>query len=141
MAEESFLRDYPGLRPFVLSDVQLTGTRIGGGAYGVVDEVDVPVRAAAKTIYPILLGGHGSADQLPKAASEFVNECQLLSKMRHPNIVQFLGVTFFPDSRLPALVMERLVTSLHDLLDPKRLLLAAPPHRFPSSPSLSGCAY
>ena len=112
MESEGFLRDHPRLRPFVLSDVQLTGTNIGGGAYGTVDEVAFPVAAAAKTIHPILQGG------LSKAASEFVRECQLMSTLRHPNIVQFLGVTFFPGSRLPALVMERLLTSLHDLLDP-----------------------
>ena len=53
--------------------------------------------AAAKTIYPILQGG--PSDQ-PKAASEF------------------LGVAFFTGSRLPSLVMERLLTSLHDLLAP-----------------------
>ena len=41
-----------------------------------------------------------------------------MSTVRHPNVVQFLGVAFFPGSRLPALVMERLLTSLHDLLDP-----------------------
>ena len=29
---EALLRDYPELRPFVLSDVEFTGTRIGGGA-------------------------------------------------------------------------------------------------------------
>ena len=109
---ECFLRDHPGLRPFVLSDVQLTGINIGGGAYGTVDEVAFSVAAAAKTIHPILQGG------LSKAASEFVKECQLMSTLCHPNIVQFLGVTFFPGSRLPALVMERLLTSLHDLLEP-----------------------
>ena len=116
---ESFLRDHPELRPFVLSDVQLTGTRIGGGAYGKVEEVIVPVGAAAKTIYAFLQEGDGAtAAELPKAATEFVRECQLMSTIRHPNIVQFLGVTFFPESRLPALVMERLLTSLHDLLAP-----------------------
>ena len=109
MAEE-FLRDHPGLRPFVLSDVQLTGTEIGGGAYGKVEEVVVPVGAAAKTIYAFL--------REAKAATEFVRECQLMSTLSHPNIVQFLGVAFFPGSRLPALVMERLLTSLHDLLAP-----------------------
>ena len=115
---EDFLRDHPGLRQFVLSDVQLTGARIGGGAYGKVDEVAFPVAAAAKTIYAFLQEGDGMVQDLPKAASEFVRECQLMSTLRHPNIVKFLGVAFFPGSRLPALVMERLLTSLHDLLDP-----------------------
>ena len=41
-----------------------------------------------------------------------------MSTLRHPHIVQFLGVCFLPGSRLPALVMELLLTSLHDLLDP-----------------------
>jgi serine/threonine-protein kinase CTR1 len=42
-----------------------------------------------------------------------------MSTLRHPNIVQFLGITFFPGSQLPVLVMERLLTSLHDLLEPE----------------------
>ena len=70
-----------------------------------------PVGAAAKTIYDFL--------REAKAATEFVRECQLMSTLRPPNIVQFLGVTFFSGSRLPALVMERLLMSLHDLLAPE----------------------
>ena len=115
----NLLRDNPELRPFLLSNVRRTGVRIGGGAYGRVDEVAIPVTAAAKTIYDFLQERDEVSDQLPKAVTEFTRECQLMSALRHPHIVQFLGVCFFPDSRLPALVMERLLSSLHDLLDPE----------------------
>ena len=83
------------------------------------------MKAAAK-IYSVLPGD--PLDQ-SKAKSEFVRECQLMSTLRHPNLVQFLGVTFFSGSRLPALVMERLLTSLHDLLAPD-----TPPPRDAVSP-------
>ena len=42
-----------------------------------------------------------------------------MSTLRHPHIVQFLGVCFLPGSPMPALVMEKLATSLHDILDPE----------------------
>ena len=71
-----FLRDHPELKPFVLSDVQLTWTRIGGGVYGRVDEVPFPVAAAAKTVYAFLPGRTERSRICPgKAASEFVKEC------------------------------------------------------------------
>ena len=40
-----------------------------------------------------------------------------MSKLRHPNIIQFLGVCYFPESHLPALLMEKLQTSLDSLLE------------------------
>ena len=109
---EGFLHDHPELRPFVLSSVQLTGTTIGHGAYGSVEEVAIPVCGAAKKVHDLLLGS-------PKITTQFAKELQLMNTLRHPNIVQFLGLCFFPGSRLPALVMERLLGSLHDLLDPE----------------------
>ena len=115
-----FLGDNPELRPFVLSDVRFTGTRIGSGAYGSVEEVAIPVGAAAKKIHEIFQDrSEVPEDEILRASSQFVRECQLMSTLRNPNIVQFLGVCFFPGSRLPSLVMERLLTSLHDLLDPE----------------------
>ena len=42
-----------------------------------------------------------------------------MSTLHHPNIVQFLGVCLFPHKSLPALVMERLLISIHDLLAPE----------------------
>ena len=40
-----------------------------------------------------------------------------MSSLRHPNIIQFLGIWFLPGTQLPLLVMEQLETSLNDLLE------------------------
>ena len=116
-----FPRENPDLQPFLLSNVRLTGVRIGAGAYGSVEEVAVPgAVCAAKKIHEVFLDrSEIPATEIRKSVVQFVRECELMSTLRHPNIVQFLGVCFFPGSRLPALVMERLLTSLHDLLDPE----------------------
>ena len=47
----------------------------------------------------------------------YVQECQLMSNLRHPNITQFMGVCFLPNCQLPVLLMERLDGSLDDLLE------------------------
>ena len=49
-----------------------------------------------------------------------MNECKLASKLRHPNIVQFLGVCYLPGSSLPVLLMEKLSTSLDELLEKEK---------------------
>ena len=48
---------------------------------------------------------------------KYLQECQLMSSLHHPNITQFLGLCFLTGTRLPLLVMERLETSLDDLLE------------------------
>ena len=53
----------------------------------------------------------------------FLRECTLLSRLRHPHIVQFLGVCYLPGSRLPLLVMERLFMSLDELLENKDIVI------------------
>ena len=123
---DGFLDAHPGLRPYVLSNLQLTGTVIGGGAYGSVEEVTVQFCGAAKRVHDLLMN-------YSKISTQFAEELQLMSTLHHPNIVQFLGVYFFPDSRLPALVMERLLTrsSLHDLLDPETDDAQPPPAQPP----------
>ena len=47
----------------------------------------------------------------------FLVPLQVMTELRHPNIVQFLGLCFLEGSALPVLVMERLDRSLDDLLE------------------------
>ena len=70
---------------------------------------------AGKKIHEILLDVENVG--VKDIAAKFVQECQLMSNLHHPNITQFLGVCFLPNSQLPVLVMERLDGSLDDLLE------------------------
>ena len=121
MAAEAFLRDQPELRPFLLANARPTGTTIGSGSYGSVEEVAIPgAVCAAKKIHDFFQDARRAPPEwIERASREFVRECQLMSTLRHPHIVQFLGVCFLAGSRMPALVMEKLLTSLHDVLDPE----------------------
>ena len=70
---------------------------------------------AGKKIYDALIDTRNQGAQ--RMVAKYYDECSLLSSLRHPNVVQFLGICFLPDSRLPVLVMERLQCSLDDLLE------------------------
>ena len=73
------------------------------------------VMCAGKKIHETLIEqGNFGAENI---VSRYVEECQLMSDLRHPHLVQFLGVCFLPNSSLPVLVMERLLTSLDELLE------------------------
>ena len=73
------------------------------------------VICAGKRLYDTLIedGNQGAGFMVQK----YLQECQLMSSLRHPNITLFLGVCFLPDSKLPLLVMERLDTNLDDILE------------------------
>ena len=107
----------PELQQFVVPNVRPTGSELGRGAYGMVEEVEIPgAICAAKIIHEALLR-MGNEDEVRSITEKFVRECCLMSSLRHPHVVQFLGVCFLPSSQLPALVMEKLVVSLHELLE------------------------
>ena len=55
--------------------------------------------------------------QVHKWVTDFVEECKLMSQLRHPHIVQFLGVAYLPGSPIPVLLMEKLQTSLDNFLE------------------------
>ena len=49
--------------------------------------------------------------------SKYVNLCRILSSLRHPNIIQFIGLCFLQDHLLPMIVTEKLQGNLHCLLE------------------------
>ena len=70
---------------------------------------------AGKKIHDILIDAANAG--VENVAGKYVQECQLMSDLRHPNITQFLGVCFLPDCQLPVLLMERLDGNLDDLIE------------------------
>ena len=109
------------LQPFVLSGVTQTGKTLGEGSYGCVEELSVSgLICAGKRMYNTLIDSDNEgADRM---IEKYYDECQLLSSLRHPNIVQFLGICFLETQptatvNLPVLVMEMLQGSLDDLLE------------------------
>ncbi len=112
----SVFRNAPQLQQFVLPNVWPTGRQLGHGSFGAVEELKVNgLWCAGKRIYDALVNEEDEGYE--NMVQKYVDECQLLSDMRHPNVVQFLGLCFLQDSSLPILVMELLMTSLDDLLE------------------------
>ncbi|XP_064389628.1 traf2 and NCK-interacting protein kinase-like isoform X5 [Halichondria panicea] len=115
----SALRDDANLREFVLENVEHFGEErvLGTGSYGSVQEVKINGEVyAAKKIHEVLLetDEHGGVANID---GNYHRECRLMARIRHPNITQFIGLCFVTGSRLPLLVMERLDSSLDDLLE------------------------
>lgn len=97
--------------------VRPTGRVLGQGAYGSVDEVEIPgALCAAKKIHDGLLN-IANSKEVRRISEAFVRECRVMSALRHPHIVQFLGVCCLPGARLPSLIMECLNLCLHELLE------------------------
>ena len=95
----------------------MTGKILGKGSDATVEVVDwVGTSCAAKQLHEILL-----EDDSPDGAKRFVDnfekECITWSKLIHPHIVQFLGVSFVSGSRVPMLILEKMDTSLRRYLE------------------------
>ena len=92
------------------------GQPLGHGSYGAVYKAKCDqLTCAAKVLHPTIL------DPLDPGAGKimdrFRQECAFLESIRHPNIVQYLGVTRDPESGLPVLLMELLDESLTKMLE------------------------
>ena len=98
------------LECFRLSGVEKTGKTIGRGSYALVIELRYrELKCAGKELYPVPLPTDDLSNAKDKrlAVLERVRkECDMLSSVKHPNIVQFMGVHFDEGNPLPVLVME-----------------------------------
>ena len=83
---------------------------LGISSYGKVCKAKCgPLPCAAKLLHDI--------DNDPETHTKFLQECQFLSTIKHPNIVQYLGTATDPQSRRPVLLMELMDESLTRFLE------------------------
>eukprot|EP00731_Ephydatia_muelleri_P011027 Em0005g1613a len=78
-----------------------------------------------KSLRDILAGaGDVSPEQVAGATGRFRDECALLSKLRHPNVLQFLGVQVGSEASDITLVLECPHTTLDDCLGRRKAALS-----------------
>ena len=115
-----------GIQGFVLKGVtSLNRKELGRGAYGKVCAVKYcQTVCAAKEIHSILIEDVGEPERRLTIDS-FLRECRQCSMLRHPNVIQFLGV-YYPTGvgeanrmRLPVMVMEMMADSLTSFVGQK----------------------
>ena len=93
---------------------------LGSGAYGQVCRATLDeLPCVAKLLHAILLD-----PDRPRNRTLFERECRFLSEIRHPNIVQYLGVAQDEESGLPILLMELMDDSLTHFLEQSEQPLA-----------------
>lgn len=111
------MADSSVLSGLVLNGIEPTGEELGKGGNGVTYKVSWNgTICAAKKIHSVLLE-FANPLELQKLAQNFLAECEANCLLRHPNLVQFLGIYYPPNSILPALVMELMFTSLSRYLE------------------------
>ena len=99
----------PSHHSFNLTGVTVTDRVLGKGSYATVFELQYKgLKCAGKKIHEVLLRQGASSYSVQR----FEGECQLVSHVRHPNIVQFLGFCYESGVEVPILVMEFLPTTL-----------------------------
>ena len=110
---------FTGLDSYKLSGVNVTSHILGRGAYATVLELEyMGLKCAGKKIHEVLLVQENTSYVI----RHFREECQLLSRLHHPNVVQFLGVYFQDNARVPILVMESLPMNLTSCIDDHGIL-------------------
>ena len=89
---------------------------LGRGSYGAVYKAKCDqLPCAAKVLQDHILISQKS--EVERVIKQFKLECEFLSGIRHPHIVQYLGLKEIPEFKLPVLIMELLEESLTMMLE------------------------
>ena len=111
---------------FTFTNVEIfRDQELGHGSYGAVYKAKRDsLPCAAKFIYPVLFASNVPQQAAPPQDKEhrqpmrrFEAECRFLSQIKHPNIIQYLGVYREPDTNAPVLLMELMDESLTHFLE------------------------
>ena len=112
-----------GEQEYAFRSVELYKTEtLGTGSYGAVCKAKCDeLICAAKLLYPVLFEMQPQAPEPGKEHRQpfrrFELECRFLSRINHPNIVQYLGTYRDPDTNAPVLLMELMDESLTHFLE------------------------
>ena len=96
------------LLPFIRKKAVSTGLVLGNGTYGSVEVVKI-----GNNIYA---GKKFRVTQRESFLHRLSSEIDILSNLKHPNIVRYCGICRLSGCNIPVLLMERLQTDLHTYL-------------------------
>ena len=96
------------LMPFIKRHAKLTGTTLGYGTYGSVEEIEIRERLYAGKLFKV--------QEKNRFYKHLCSEICIISSLDHPNIVTYCGVCVVASIPLPILLMERLENNLHDFV-------------------------
>ena len=101
----------------LISNLKMTIDSIGKGSYAEVFKVRIKGKLyAAKRAHSIFSAKDIPAEEKESMAERFEKECLRVLYLKHPNIVDMVGVHFEKGPKLPILVMELMDSSLTEFL-------------------------
>ncbi len=76
----------------------------------------IPLRCAGKMLHEMFFSTTSGLEK-SSITTRFAEECLRHSKIRHPNIVQLIGIHFAPKSPVPTLIMELMPQSVSQIVE------------------------